>query len=66
VRARRDLSNVFRWPFVIAAVSVVGLLSALMADGVWDGVSWLALSIPVAVGVLKSRAGSAARHSRQT
>ncbi len=48
--------RVFRWPMIIGMLSIVGLLSALVADGVWDGVSWAALSIPVVVGWLKSRA----------
>lgn len=48
--ARRPLGVVFRWPVVIAVISTIGLLSALIGDGVMDAVSWALLSVPVAVG----------------
>ena len=35
-------------PIVMAVLSGVGLLSALLGDGAWDWVSWLALGIPTA------------------
>ena len=41
--------SVFRWPLVIGAASLVGLLSALMGDGLFDVLSWLTLAIPLAV-----------------
>lgn len=41
--------RVFAMPLLLALVSCVGLLSALLADGVWDAVSWIALGLPVAV-----------------
>ena len=50
---RRNLSDVFRWPIVIAVVSAIGLLSALVGDGVMDAVSWALLSVPIAVGFYK-------------
>lgn len=34
---------------ILAAVTFGGLLSALLGDGIWDAVSWCALSIPLAV-----------------
>jgi hypothetical protein len=40
------------WPLVLAVLSAIGLISALVADGVWDGVSWLLLTAPVAVSVI--------------
>ena len=41
---------VWRWPLVLAAVTSVGLLSALLGEGgVWWGLSWVALTIPLAV-----------------
>ncbi|MFT3940281.1 hypothetical protein [Rhodopseudomonas sp.] len=43
----RTLRQIFVWPALIAALSTVGLLSALLGDGVWDGVSWVALTIPI-------------------
>jgi membrane protein implicated in regulation of membrane protease activity len=38
---------------IIAAITIYGLLSALFGDGIWDEVSWVALSIPLAVIVWK-------------
>lgn len=39
----------WRWPLALAALSVSGLLSALVSDGLGDAWSWLALGVPVAV-----------------
>jgi hypothetical protein len=30
-------------------VTAIGLVSALLGDGVWDGLSWLGLGTPVVV-----------------
>jgi hypothetical protein len=49
--SRRTLSQIFALPFVLAVLSAVGLVSALLGDGVWDGLSWLALATPVAIPV---------------
>ncbi len=38
---------------VIAVITLYGLLSALLGDGMWDELSWVALSIPLAVIVWK-------------
>lgn len=47
-RARRQtLSQIFGWPLVIGVLSTVGLIAALVGDGVWDGVSWLTLLLPI-------------------
>jgi len=45
----RTLSTreIYRWPIAIALVVIVGLLSALFGDGVWDAFSWLLLVIPL-------------------
>lgn len=52
VRSRRQtLGQIFAAPMVIGALSVVGLISALVGDGVWDGLSWLTLGVPVALCV---------------
>lgn len=40
---------IWRWPTLLALLSLFGLLAALLADGLWDLLSWLALSVPVAV-----------------
>ncbi len=38
----------FRWPLLVAALSIVGLVSALLGDGPWDALSWIALGAPAA------------------
>ncbi len=49
-RARHQtVRQIFAWPVVVAVLSVVGLLSALLGDGIWDGVSWVVLAVPVAL-----------------
>ncbi|MBX9828420.1 MAG: hypothetical protein K2Y27_25925 [Xanthobacteraceae bacterium] len=51
-RARRQsLGDIFLAPAIIAVVSCAGLISALVGDDVWDALSWLTLSVPVAVAV---------------
>lgn len=36
-------------PTVVAVVSGVGLIFALLGDGIWDALSWLAVGLPVAI-----------------
>ncbi|WP_373987049.1 hypothetical protein [Duganella sp. BuS-21] len=36
-------------PIVLAVLTLVGLISALVGDGVWDHVSAFALGVPVAL-----------------
>ncbi len=38
---------------VIALITVCGLLSALLGDGLWDELSWVILALPLAVIVWK-------------
>lgn len=42
----------FIWgvPIVLAALIVFGLLAALLGTGVWHGLSWIAMAIPILVG----------------
>ncbi|MEH2514005.1 hypothetical protein V1291_005359 [Nitrobacteraceae bacterium AZCC 1564] len=44
---RQTLGEIFAIPFVLGILSSVGLISALVGDGVWDGVSWIMLGIPI-------------------
>jgi hypothetical protein len=46
-----SLWQVFRWPLLIGVASAAGLVSALLADGVWDAVSWALLSLPLLVAL---------------
>lgn len=41
--------QVYRWPAMLAAITVAGLLFALFGDGVWDAISWILLAIPLVV-----------------
>ncbi|HYG42447.1 MAG TPA: hypothetical protein VEA17_05955 [Bordetella sp.] len=43
--------EVFRVPIWLGVASTVGLVSALLGDGVWDGLSWVAILAPVAAVV---------------
>ncbi|AXM95359.1 hypothetical protein ACU5P1_15555 [Pseudomonas plecoglossicida] len=54
---RRGLWGIFRWPLLIGLLAALGLLSALLGDGLYDVVSWLALGLPLIVigGVWKWR-----------
>jgi hypothetical protein len=49
--ARRSLGQIFAGPILVGLFSVLGLVSALVGDGFWDGVSWVMLLIPVLLGV---------------
>ena len=52
--------SAWRWPSVLAAVTMFALLSALLGGhGVWVWLSWAALSVPlivIAAAVWRSRA----------
>lgn len=43
----RSYARVFAIPALVALVSTIGLVSALVGDGFFDTVSWIALGIPV-------------------
>ena len=47
LRHRRTLQQIFALPILIGILSTVGLISALVGDGWWDGLSWASLSLPV-------------------
>jgi len=48
---RQSLRAIFLVPAVLAALTCVGLVSALLGDELWDGLSWLTLSVPIVVVV---------------
>lgn len=43
----RTLRRIFAVPAIVAVLSAVGLVSALVGDGWWDIASWLTLTLPV-------------------
>jgi len=43
---------------ILALITIYGLLSALLGDGVWDELSWVALAIPLSVIAWKYSQGS--------
>ena len=47
MRNHRTLRQIFAAPIVVGLLSVVGLVAALIGDGWWDALSWLALTLPV-------------------
>ena len=44
-------------PILLGVLTTIGLISALLGDGIWDIVSAFALGIPVLVGLLYSLRG---------
>ena len=48
-RAHLSLWQVFRIPLVVAALSLFGLVAALLDDGIWDWIGAAALGVSVAV-----------------
>jgi hypothetical protein len=53
---KSEFAHVFRTPLLLGALTTIGLISALVADGIWDAVSWVGLGAPVVlVGYLIMR-----------
>jgi hypothetical protein len=47
VTRRRTIGQIFGIPLLIALLSAIGLVSALMGNGIWDSISWITLLIPI-------------------
>jgi hypothetical protein len=45
----RGIAGIFLAPALIAACVAAGLVSALLGDGIWDAMSWIALLVPVGI-----------------
>lgn len=43
---RRTNLQIFKAPILLAVLSFAGLIAALVGDGPYDVVSWIALSVP--------------------
>lgn len=39
--------TIYRIPLALSAIIAVGLLSALLGDGLWDVISWVLLAVPL-------------------
>lgn len=48
-RAAGGLRRIFAAPALMGLLSLVGLLSALLGDQLWDALSWATLGIPLLV-----------------
>ena len=53
--AGRQAREVFRAPMLLGLATAVGLVSALLGDGVWDALSWLTILAPVVAVVMAWR-----------
>ena len=51
--------RIFRWPLVMALANAVGLVAALIGDGVYDLVSWATLGLTLIVMVAAWRGWAA-------
>ncbi|WP_257165795.1 hypothetical protein [Bradyrhizobium sp. SRS-191] len=61
--------QVFRAPLLIGLVAAAGLAFGLFGEGLWDGLCWLGLSVPVLLSLIYgtrwNRRGKAATDGRQ-
>jgi hypothetical protein len=58
VTTRRSQLQIWRWPALIAALTLFGLLAALLGHGgIWWGLSWAALAVPLIVALYFTLAG---------
>jgi len=46
-----SLRRIFGVPLLLAIATLVGLVSALLEDGIWDALSWVTLALPMIVAV---------------
>ena len=61
---RRSAARIFLFPGLVALVVLIGLVSALLGDGMWDAVSWVALTVPIAVVAISFRRDRGAGNGR--
>ncbi|WP_315718970.1 MULTISPECIES: hypothetical protein [unclassified Bradyrhizobium] len=46
--------QVFRAPLLVGIVAAAGLIFGLFGDGLWDGLCWLGLSVPILLSLIYS------------
>ncbi|WP_420135338.1 hypothetical protein [Rhodopseudomonas sp.] len=63
-RASHTTAQIFAAPLAIGIITALGLTTALLGDGLWDWMSWIALSLPVAVAMVYWHLGSRRAESR--
>lgn len=51
-RASHTTAQIFAAPLAIGVITALGLTTALLGDGLWDWISWIALALPVVVAVV--------------
>ncbi|MEX5748867.1 hypothetical protein [Massilia sp. X63] len=59
----RTRIQIWAMPVLLAVLTVVGLVAALLGDGAWDLVSAVALGAPVAMGARHALRRTPARRS---
>ena len=47
--SERNIRQIFFIPAVLGVFSLIGLITALVGDGIYDFLSWVALCIPLFV-----------------
>lgn len=45
----KNLKQIFKWPVILGIFTIFGLVEALLEDGLLEGISLIALAIPVVV-----------------
>jgi hypothetical protein len=48
-KTRQTVGQILLIPGLLAVLSAGGLIFALVEDGIWDALSWVTLSIPIAL-----------------
>jgi hypothetical protein len=49
IQRRQTNGRIFAMPLLIGVLSLIGLVAALVGDGLWNALSWIALAIPIAL-----------------
>lgn len=44
-----NFSRIWSIPILLAALTLFGLLAALLGVGIWHGLAWTALCVPLAI-----------------
>ena len=58
--ASRTIWQVFKWPLMMAVANVIGIVAALIGNGVYDALSWIVLGGTLVLMILAWRGWSAA------